>query len=269
METFNLNFANQVWVSDVKLLENYSVWILDSSLETNIYYIPITFELAWKRSDVLDFLYFVWHVWKVYVKWEELFLDTEISSDFRDTFRNKILKWEASNSKIFNNQIIDIETIHFAEYIDPNTSLSDKYKENSLARYIKTTTFSEDWDYKAMVTLRFYVKWLPVYKIEQYISGFIRDFNQIQVKINALLSNTNITNTDKQKLMDMNNSMWQFEKSILPLIQKSLSSKDTINEWYNLTNTYYSIIDEYKNTLEQIESSLLKNNTTQWENLQQ
>lgn len=267
IETFNLTFSNQVWISNVTLLENYSVWVFDSSLETNIYYIPVNLDLTWKRSDILDFLYFAGHVWKVYIEWDELLIDKKVISDFERSFKNKILKWEASNSEIFNNQILDIESANFTEYIDPSITYSANYTTESLVWNIKNTQFSEDWNYKVSVVLRFYVKWLPIYKVEQYITEFIRDFNQVQTKIETLLLNTNIGN-NRQKIVNISDKMGQFSKSILISIQKSLASKSAINEWYNLVNTYYPTINEYKNTLEQVEASL-NDSVKIWETTQQ
>jgi hypothetical protein len=70
---------------------------------------------------------------------------------------------------------------------------------------------------------------LPIYKVEQYITEFIRDFNQVQTKIETLLLNTNIGN-NRQKIVNISDKMGQFSKSILISIQKSLASKSAINE---------------------------------------
>jgi hypothetical protein len=260
METFSLTFENQVWFSEIELLEWYSVWILDDSLETNVYYIPLTFDITWKRADILDFLYFAWHVGKIDINTDtnDLYIDANLDSDFRTTFRNKILKWQNNilSEGIFNNQILDVESLSFAEYIDPETNTSRVYEENSLANYIKTSTFSKDWDFKATIKLRFYVKWLPIYRIENYISGFISEFSKTFGQINNILWNWNLNSTDKQKLTDISTTMAQFQKSVLPNIQKSLATKNTINEWYNLVNNYYSTLNSYKTTLEQIVSNM-------------
>ncbi|MDR2411444.1 MAG: hypothetical protein LBD88_02455 [Candidatus Peribacteria bacterium] len=70
---------------------------------------------------------------------------------------------------------------------------------------------------------------MPIYKVEQYITEFIRDFNQVQTKIETLLLNTNIGN-NRQKIVNISDKMGQFSKSILISIQKSLASKSAINE---------------------------------------
>jgi hypothetical protein len=105
------------------------------------------------------------------------------------------------------------------------------------------------------VKLRFYVKWLPVYKIENYIREFILFFTTLQKDVSVALDNSNISGSDKQKITDLNNSLLQFSKTILPNIQQWLSLEN-INEWYNLVNRYYGTIKTYRNTLDQINSNL-------------
>lgn len=257
METFRLTFSNQIWIQDVKLVEWYSVWVLDSSLETNIYYIPVNLDLSWTKSDILDFLYFAEHIWKINIEWNDLYIDKTVSNDF-ESFKTKKLKWQTSSTSstgsIFSNQMFSIESITFPEYIDSDLVTYDKSK--SLISFVKSNLAW--WNYKVSVKLRFYVKWLPVYKIENYIREFIWEFNALQGGIDSALKNPSLSSSDKQKLDNLNTAISQFSKSTLPNIQQWLSLEN-INEGYNLVNRYYPTIKAYKATLEQINTNLLWN----------
>jgi hypothetical protein len=255
METFRLTYNNQVWIQNVTLVEWYSVGILDSTLETNIYYIPVTFDLVWRRADILDFLYFAERVWKVTIDGNDIEIDNEVSADFKSSFtKGRLLVGQANGTSIFANQIFDIETVSFPEYIDPDISYSERYKNAlSLASYIKGTNFS--WDYKVTVKLRFYVKGLPIYKVQKYIKEFIWVFSQLENSINVALNNTSITSSERSKLTDLQTALAQFRKTILPNIEQWLQLKN-INEWYSLVNRYYPTLKEYKATVDSIISNL-------------
>lgn len=256
LETFSLSMDNRIWISDITLLSDYSVWVLDNSLETNIYYIPLTLTLKWKRSDILDFLYYSNSVWKIKIENWELSINWDIDSDFKSSFRNRYLRWQWTQYSIFNNQIFDIELISFDEYIDPITTITDKYMNGTLVNYIKSTNWVDNADYKITVDLRFYIKGLPFYKIENYIKNFLLDFNRIQEEVKRNVSNTKLNNVDRQKMMDINNVLTQMSKSIIPEIQKDMRSKETVNNAFNLVNRYRETLDKYQETLDQINSNL-------------
>lgn len=256
LETFSLTMGNRVWISDVTLLSDYSVWVLDTSLETNIYYIPLKLSLSWKRADVLDFLYFASNVWKIEIEEWELKIDSDIAPEFRSSFRGRYLKWQWTENNIFNNQIFDIELISFRDYIDPMTTVTDKYINNPLVTYIKGTNFSEESRYEIEVNLRFYIKWLPIYKIENYIKSFIQDFNRIKSETITNAENKKLNTVDRKKMLEINNTLWQLSRSVISEIERDMSSKDTINNAFNIVMRYRETLDEFQNNLDQININL-------------
>lgn len=256
LETFSLTMGNRVWISDVTLLSDYSVWVLDTSLETNIYYIPLKLSLSWKRADVLDFLYFASNVWKIEIEEWELKIDSDIAPEFRSSFRGRYLKWQWTENNIFNNQIFDVELISFRDYIDPMTTVTDKYINNPLVTYIKGTNFSEESRYEIEVNLRFYIKWLPIYKIENYIKSFIQDFNRIKSETITNAENKKLNTVDRKKMLEINNTLWQLSRSVISEIERDMSSKDTINNAFNIVMRYRETLDEFQNNLDQININL-------------
>lgn len=257
IETFSLTYNNPIWIDEILIVEDYSVWELDNLLETNIYYIPLNLNISWRRQDILDFLYFINNVWTLLVDWENnsISLNKILSRDFSDSFRMKVLKGQTytPNYNIFNNQVIDVQEIIFNDYIDPSINFSNRYKDStSLVNYIKTSSFWADDNMNMSVDLRFYIKGLPIYKIENYINNFISDFRNLSRDIINHLWNKNLTSVDRQKLIEIQNILWQYERSILLEINENMKSKETMNDAYKIVNMQYPILENYKNTLNQI-----------------
>ncbi len=68
--------------------------------------------------------------------------------------------------------------------------------------------------------------------------------------------NPNLNSGDRQKLTEINSVMTQLQGVVIVAIQKSLSTKDNIEESYKQVNIYKSVLEDYKATLEQINNKL-------------
>lgn len=242
-ETFNFTYKDAIWISDVKLLEEYTSTIWDSSLDTNIFYIPLTMELTWSKWSIIDFLYFIENVGKIKVDEEtwNVWLDYDLNKDFSD-FRSKTLKWQTKVEDywIFANQIFDISSISFEDYIDSSFNL----QENGITfiDYLKKSQWTEK--IKVKVSLRFYVKWIPLFKIEKQIKDFIADFNKLRWEVQKVMSNE--WTWASMKVNELNLTLNQMQMTIISNIQKSLSTKVGINEAYKQVIKYTSVLEEYK-----------------------
>lgn len=253
-ETFSLDFDNSIWITELKLLDDYSIWLGDTSLETNIFYIPMLFEVSWNKDSIVNFLHFIDNLWKLEIDSDEnIIVKWETNNDFSN-FKNLVLKWQTKDDKynIFNNQVFDIESIELGDYIDSSFDIQNT--NESFITYLKSTQWNEM--YSAKINLRFYVKGIPVFKIEKYIKDFVQDFTKFRWEIWKTLWNTNITSSDRQKLTEINSVMTQLQGVVIVSIQKSLSTKDNIEESYRQVNTYKSVLEDYKKTLEQINNKL-------------
>lgn len=253
-ETFSLDLNNSIWITELKVLDDYSIWVGDTSLQTNIFYIPLLFEVSWNKESIIDFLHFIDNLWRLEIdKENNVVVKTETNKDFSN-FKNLVLKWQSKDEKynIFNNQIFDIEYIEIGDYIDSSFDLKDT--ETSFVNYLKNSQWKEM--YSAKIQLRFYVKWIPVFKIEKYIKDFVWDFTKFRWEVWKTMWNTNLTSWDRQKLTEINSVLTQLQWVVIVAIQKSLSTKENIEESYKQVNTYKTVLEEYKETLEQINNKL-------------
>lgn len=241
-ETFNINFNNPIWIKNVVLLDDFSTWIGDSSLETNIYYIPLNLDISWTKKSILEFLYFIENVWNLKIEEDNIFINNEIDDDFL-SFKNRVLKGQRKTKEynIFNNQIIDISSIEFTDYID--SSFDNTEKEANLIAYIKNNQWEEE--YKVNVSLEFYVKGIPMYKLEEYIKAFLARYLEMNTAVNKELKNTDISWIKRGKLIKISNTLKQLWSRTINDIEKSLDTKKDIEKVYNQAQEFNKVFDEY------------------------
>ena len=173
ISTFRLSYKNYIWIKDIKQVENYVLSNTDKSLDKTIWEIPVELDISWRKSSIIDFLHFIEKVWKININDEtwEITVDREVdelNNPFLE-FKTKLLNWQKRtwDYNIFNNQIVDIDNIVLPEYIDS----SDIQIQNSLEdnRFLKEIKNSQDREkYEIKVKLKFYTKWVPLYKINQF-----------------------------------------------------------------------------------------------------
>ncbi len=176
--TFNLSTSSKkITIWDLKVLKEY--WTeKKSSIDTNIYYIPFSFDVSWKKTNIIDFLYFLWNVWSISV-------DENDNINFaKDNFINKQLSWFPWNN-ILENQIADIESIEFLNEIYLNEWLIFSW---SVIDHIKRSQW-EDYIW-VKINARFYVKSIPDYKVMEAIENLTEKFNTYKVKLQSELNDS-------------------------------------------------------------------------------
>jgi len=246
IETFNVSSNDPIWIKDLEVAEWYAVNIWDSSLETSIFYIPLDLTVSWTKESILNFIYYIENVWNVNINNDNLNVSKNIDKDFI-WFSNKILKWQrpVENYNIFNNQIIDIKRLELPEYIDSSFDPLDNNK--SVILNVLETQWREK--YKAKVSLRFYVKWIPVYILENYIDNVIKKYWESKIDIIKKLSDPNISSQKRNRIMEIQKELVQLWKSKVAEIQKSKVSKVNIDKAYKEAYILDSTLDNYLNEL--------------------
>lgn len=231
--TFSLEIANK----------NFSVWNLkvlsefsdekETALDTTIFYIPYTFDITGKKKDVLDFIYFLENVWSISIneKWDIEF--------FEDNFINKALNGYG-DANILKNQIIDIERIKMSDYIDSwvETNINEK-----LVDFIKRT----QWNEKISITIdvRFYVKWVPNYKILEWVWNLATRYSALQKEFEKERKNKDNPADYKMKI-----EKWlAYLKELWTTINEIRKEKNDLNKAYKKVLEVNKILDALQETI--------------------
>ena len=202
IESFNFESNSPIGISNVALLDEFAVkndaW---NTLESNIFYIPLSLTLNWTKAGVIDFLYFIENVWNIKIesldKDGDGVLEDEVILSGNSAFLTKkwipkILEWDKYNFNynIFEHQITDIQKISMTDYMDSSylTRWDQDFKS-----FIVDTQWTEE--YSINIELMFYVKGQAIYIIEENILSILDNY----LKVKAEITNT-LKNTDKDSL---------------------------------------------------------------------
>ena len=203
MQTFNLDYTWDIGVSDLLPLEadidknkkqEKDTEQNEDLLENKIFYIPVSFTIEWSKASIIDFIYFVQNSGKV--SSEETTLKVFYDDYFKkseDNFRSWDLVLEGDTNQksynIYQNQLIDFESITFNEYIYEAREWDKRW--DFLANVRKSPQWLEK--YEADVKLRFYVKWISDYKVEkkytevvQGLTAYLGDIQKAKETLSAM-----------------------------------------------------------------------------------
>ena len=259
ISTFRLSYKNYIWIKDIKQVENYVLSNTDKSLDKTIWEIPVELDISWRKSSIIDFLHFIEKVWKININDEtwEITVDREVdelNNPFLE-FKTKLLNWQKRtwDYNIFNNQIVDIDNIVLPEYIDS----SDIQIQNSLEdnRFLKEIKNSQDREkYEIKIKLKFYTKWVPLYKINQFKTDFNNKLKKTTSDIIKILSNIKISSSEKQKLQSIKLALENISSSVL---NQNKDSQKWVMESFADTYTYSQLLDNYIIEVENINKRLI------------
>jgi len=227
ISTFELKTTDKIWINNIVLLKDYqNLNGPNSSIESNIFAIPLKLSLEWKKAKILDFLNFANNVWKIII--DEGRVDIYKDEYFNSNQWWQInLKWDYDNDNIYKNQLFDIEYIKYWEYID--SSLSSR-KSKEFIDFIKGGQSNQD--YKIDVQLNFYVKWIEQYELISYIKGIINHYNTLNTNINKKLSDKSVEKYDEINYKKAKIYLAEISKDIKN-INKDLNKKENLEQLYN------------------------------------
>lgn len=254
ISTFQLLYENPIWIKEIKQVEDYTLNDNDFSLDKWIYQIPIELDIVWAKSSIIEFLYFIENVWKISLNEDtkEIIVNNDFSSPWEifSDFRNKKINWakDLKDYNIFNNQIIDIEEIFIKDYIDS----SDKpinYTSPESKEFLRHLRFQGKDRLEVKIKINFYVKWLPKYKIDDFILNFNKRISKIEKDINSLVSKVGISSSNKQKLRNIKISI----DNIKSIVNQNKSSEKNIEEKFQDLTSYNKVLDEYEEKVKQIQ----------------
>ena len=171
--SFNVSSQWDIWIWDLEVVEVFSKE--ENSLFNNeIFKIPLSFQLVWRKVDVLDFIHFFENVGSIEVEKNTIQV-------YNDAFMSKSIEGDESSGReysVYNNQISDIETITFQNYLDSSSLRSS----GNLIERVRRDQSREG--ISVEVALNFYVAGIPGYKMREEINSFFEIFDQVSENIN-------------------------------------------------------------------------------------
>lgn len=242
ISTFNLEYNNEIWISELLLVEEFSNTQQQSKLDTNIYYIPVELNLEWLKTDIINFLYFVEHVGNTSLDGEKIVVENQNSDLFLYRGNNKIILdgervLSRTNYNIFENQFIDIQEVNFDEYIDEERTRINK-SEDLISRINKS-----QWNdkYSVQVTLRFYVKGVQNIKMMNQLQAYVQYFQNSLNVFKNLKKNTPSGDAKMVFIDDGIQILWEMSKD-LKNINIALNSQTELIETMKNTNEYKQVL---------------------------
>lgn len=230
IESFNLTTSNPIGITKINILDDFSIWNKKGdNLGSNIYSIPLSLDLIWTKSGIIDFLYFVENVWKITIKEDAIVINNNSGYLYKNG-APKVLEWDKYiqwKYNIFEHQIMDVSSIKINDYID--NRYTSRRTTLDLKNFILKTQWNDEFEVK--VDLNFYIKWQPTYKIKSAISLVIDKHKKAIRLVNSLMKDTNLTNWNRLDLSKENDLLKSINKKI-GNIKKNLQKIDTLDAVY-------------------------------------
>lgn len=244
LKSFNLETKSKIWISDVVSVDEEVVsgdkkTKKIDNMSSQIFYIPLSLELEWKKSDIVDFLYFVQNVGVI----------SSINENKINFYSDNVLAWKSikwqywtmGTYNIYENKIVDISDFSASKYIETSSIKRDasQYTTRSFIDLIRTTDQSNE-AYKVTLWLKFYVKGLPLYTLDNFIQNVLKKYKEV---LNLSKTTLNSAQAKKAKLLDNNQiDVYSTLKSIDTYLQEHASKSKELEQWIkqktNLDNLY-------------------------------
>jgi len=239
LRKYNLQTNSELWISSLISVKNSQLNEKNQNLEEGIYYIPLNLKLEWSKKNILNFLDYIQDSWSIkYIDWNLDILNT--------------------------NQISDIPSLSMKEYIDSSTINEDSSNIIELKDLIKNTYQSQE-KFEIDVDLRFYVIWIPAYKVKIEVSKVIwkdskEDFNYFNIKnrTSKILKQTEKfweSNYRVKQLKNINSYLNEITKDIQTL-SSSLNKNSWLEQAFESSQKYKNIFETIDINLTEIQKSL-------------
>lgn len=229
LKTFNLSYTDPIWINNINILEEY-VWGKNNinSLDSNLFYIPLDLTLSWKKEGIMEFLYYVEKVWQIKIYDNTIEIQEELGILNKNN-RKIILEWDpySKTYNIFEHQIIDIDKINMSEYID--SSYLSRWEAD-----FKEFIIEDQWEdlFQISVSLLFYTKWQPIYKIEDFINSVLDKHTECINLAANILKDTTIDDIEYQNVIKYNKALTQLTKTVAAM-RASITKGDNLEALYS------------------------------------
>ena len=248
--TFSLEYTNEIGISQIHLVEEFSETDNKSSLDTNIYYIPLTLWLEGTKYNMINFLYYIEHVWNINIQENEINIHNQNTDNFLYRTVKILLKNDIptasnytqnfiENYNIFENQLIDIESIEFREYLD-ESEISHTNETQSLATRVKENQANDKMTID--IKLRFYIKWVQNIKIIEHLNSYINYFNTTKLLVANQMWNKDLSNLELSRVKAIQSDINEMN-SWLSDISVAIAKQENFNSVLKDVTNYTNILD--------------------------
>ena len=241
LETFSLQYEGLIGIGNLHLVESFSSAKNKNSLETSIFYIPLELQVTGSKGSILDFFHYIENSGKISLLEESII---PYSDSTLTLWRLPIvLEWDAYTPgyNIYQNPIVDIASVSMKEYIDSSVYARE---DQDFIDFIKQTRWNEVFSFD--ITLHFYVKGLPQYKIENKITGIIKDYQKIQSEVNAKRKQPQLTEVEKINLEKISDYLQSLASDIKAL-QANLKKQTRLQDMYTQAQDIEVIFTNIRN----------------------
>lgn len=233
-----LKTKSPIWITNVVAVENNENSDLEntkqetSSIDSDIYYIPLRLDLSWRKDYILKFL--------------------EDAANMGD-ISYKDWKIIVNNSK----QIVEISDLSMKDYIDSSIKNNSNY--DNLVDIINNEQANEL--FEITVELRFYVVWISSLKLKEEIWKIIWwdeqewYYEKLLNYTNELIKKANIDTKIKNDISDINKTLLTLWKEI-KLLQAKYKKSDDLESVFNEAQKYKLIFDSIDAKLLNISNKL-------------
>jgi hypothetical protein len=237
LNAFRLKSTDSLWIWTLKPVESFAStnsknwkWVRrNNSLDSTIFWWELSLSIVWSKKNIIDFIYFLQNVWKIsIVDWKIRVLQADSSW----------LSIKNSDKKVnmYNNLIMVINDVKFDEYLDSSDLPTPSWV--SITNFVREDQWKEK--YKASMTLGFFVKWLPTYKIESSISNVGTKYSLLKSIVKEWVSYTKAHRGSLQNTRAIS-AITNFNKynAYLLSINKEIKSLDKqLKKWENISSLY-------------------------------
>ena len=269
LNNFNLQYKWVVWIKQLSAVNTFnSLWHkkeikTQNQLEWEIYSFVLNFDLTGKKKNIIDFIYFIENSWNISI-WDSANIVIKKASSKNYFFNNDGLKIKNNfsdisnyfkwNEKIYDNLFIEIETIKLKDYLDSSKLPTHYNKWKTFISFIKWDNNQINEKYNINISLKFYVKGQPIYKIKDFIKNISVRHKKLTSIINVWIqywekNKANLGYSQKislKKLKSYNLYLKNINKNIkwLSDIKKQLWNR------YKQAKSYSDVFDEIDKNLD-------------------
>lgn len=178
LDTFQLSSKDKIWIWQLTETWKESVKKWEKSVKKNplngvIYEWKLKLDLIWEKKNIVNFIHYIENVWKITVDNKEVNIYEETNSKF----------YIDNNDERVKNNFLDISD-YFKDWINPYDGLIMEVDDLSFMEYMDSSDLpTPDWynlvqlikewqaneKFQINITLKYYVKGLPTFKIEKFI----------------------------------------------------------------------------------------------------